>query len=154
MKKWKFEVKNTPEEIISKLDSSLKAIGGFIFKTNQDKNDSLVFNFRKPVKYPDQILHRNRINVQGKVLKTDAANKAIVEVSFSQHFLMILTVLSIVIFGFWLVVIISRINSLTSQLVFGGLLLLAAIVLWVAFRKKFEKDVQKYKVLISDILES
>ena len=35
----------------------------------------------------------------------------------------------------------------------GGILLAIGIVLSIAVQKKFEKDIQEYKTLISDILE-
>jgi len=154
MKKWNLKVKGNPQEIINKLDSALKSFGGYIFNTDQDKSDTIIFNFRKPIKYPDQILHRNRTIVNGKILKTGTENETDVEISFTQHFFMIMTVFSIILFGLVLIVIIPRISSGASMFILVGILLAVGIVLWVALQKKFEKDIQKYKTLISEILES
>lgn len=38
--------------------------------------------------------------------------------------------------------------------ILGGILLILGIALWIGVQKKFEKDVQKYKTLISEILRS
>ncbi len=154
MKKWNFKIKSNPQENIKKLDSALDSIGGFIFNMDQGKNDSAIFNFRKPVKYPDQILHRNRIVVKGKVLKAATENETDVEISFMPHFFMTLTVISVVIFGLWLIGVISETSTGASLYLFGGLIVAMGIALWVALQKKFERDVQEYKTLISEILES
>jgi formate/nitrite transporter FocA (FNT family) len=38
--------------------------------------------------------------------------------------------------------------------ILGGVLLAVGILLWIAVQKKFEKDIQEYKTLISEILDS
>ena len=53
-----------------------------------------------------------------------------------------------------LVGIISGISNNTSMYVLGGILIVLAIVIWIAIQKKFEKDILKYKSLITQILES
>ena len=85
MKAWDFKMKSKPEEIVEKLNSALGSVNGFVFKMNREENDSVKFNFRKRVLYPDQILHRNRIIVNGRVLKTNTENETEVEISFTQH---------------------------------------------------------------------
>lgn len=151
MKKWNFKVKSNPQEVINKLNSTLGSNDGFVFNIDQGKNDSAIFNMRKRVHYPDQILHRNRIIVNGKVLITDIENETIVEISFTQHLVMILTVY--ISFGLGLFAIISGIISSVSMYIPGGILLAVGIVLWITFQNKFEKDIQKYKIFISEILE-
>ena len=151
MKKWNFKVKSNPQEVINKLNSTLGFNDGFVFNIDQGKNDSVIFNMRKRVHYPDQILHRNRIIVNGKVLKTDIENEATVEISFTQHLVMILTVY--ISFGLGLFAIISGIISSDYMYLPGGILLAIGVVLWITFQKKFEKDIQKYKIFISEILE-
>ena len=64
MKNRKYKVLSSPQEVIKKLDSALVSAGGFVFNAD---NDSASFEIRKPVTYPDQILHRNRIIVNGKI---------------------------------------------------------------------------------------
>ena len=154
MKKWNFRIKNNPQNIIEKLDTSLESFGGFIFKMNQDKNDAVIFNFHKRVIYPDQILHRNRIVVNGKIIKANAENEADVEISFAQHFFMKLTIFSIIVFGLALLVLIPRISSGVSMFLLGGGLFALGFVLWITLQKKMETDIQKYKTLISKILEA
>lgn len=151
MKNWNFKVQSSPQEIIEKLESALKSAGGFVF--NVDK-DSVLFNIRKRIKYPDQILHRNRVVAKGKILNTNADNETDVEINFTQHFFMKMTVLSVVIFGLSVIAIISKISSGATMYIVGGIVLAIGIVLWMALQKKFERDIQKYKTLISDILAS
>lgn len=151
MEKWNFKVKSKPQEIINKLNSALESFDGFVFNIDHAKNDSVLFNLRKRVIYPDQILHRNRIIVNGKILKTDIENETDVEISFTQHFLMTWTIF--IFFVLCLVAIISIIYSPASMYIPGGILLAVGILLWIALHKKFEKDIQNYKTLISEILE-
>ena len=151
MKNWNFKVQNSPREIIEKLESALKSSGGFVFDVDPD---SAFFNIRKQIKYPDQILHRNRVVVKGKILNTNAENETNVEISFTQHFFMTMTVCSIIILGLSLIVVISKISSGTTMYLFGGIVLAIGIVLWIALQKKLERDIQKYKTLISEILAS
>ena len=151
MKAWNFKVKSNPQEIIKKLDSTLGSVDGFVFNMDHDKNDSVIFNVRKRVLYPDQILHRNRIIINGKMLKTDTENKTDVEISFTQH--PFITVNISIFLGLGLFAIILAIGSSASMYIPGGILLAVGIVFWIAVQKKFEKDIQKYKTLISEILE-
>ena len=154
MKAWSFKVKSNPQELINKLDAAFGSGEGFVFKIDKDKNDSLLFNMRKRVHYTSQILHVNRISVNGKILKTETGNETDVEIYFTQHLVMIL----IIIYGFilGLIAIVSGIWSGASFYIYGGVLLAIVgigIVLWIAIQKKFENNIQEYKKLISDILE-
>ena len=154
MKKWNLKVKGNPQEIINKLDAALKSFGGFIFNIDHDKkSDTVAFKIRKPIKYPDQILHRNRTIVNGKIFKTETENLTDIEISFTQHFFMTLTVFSVILLGLVLVVTIPKISSGASIFLLEGILLVLGIILWIAVQKKFERDIQKYKTLISEILE-
>ncbi len=153
MKKWNLKVKSNPQEVVNKLDAALKSFGGFVFNMDQDKSDSIIFNFRKPIKYPDQILHRNRTIVNGKISETDTENETNLEISFTQHFFMVLTIFSVVLFGLVLITIIPRISSGPLMFILEGILVVLGIVLWIAIQKKFERDIMKYKALISKILE-
>ena len=151
MKAWKFKVRNNPEEIIKKLDSALGSGDGFVFNTDHDKNESVRFNFRKRVLYPHQILHRNRISVHGKISETVTENDANVEVTFAQHFLITLNIF--IFIGLGLFALILGIGGSTSAYILGGISIAVGVVFWIAANNKFEKDLQKYKTLISEILE-
>jgi len=54
----------------------------------------------------------------------------------------------------FLIVIISGISRSAYMYIPAGILLTVGIVLSIAVQKKFEKDIQEYKTLISEILES
>jgi hypothetical protein len=155
MKAWNFKAKSNPKEISKKLESALGSVDGFVFNINNDNNGSAIFNMRKLVHYPSQIFHVNRIIVNGKILKTDAENETNVEVSFTQHYLITLIIVTHLFLGLGaLIAIFSGINSSASMYILGGILLAIGVVLWIAVQMKFEKDIQKYKTLISEILES
>lgn len=151
MKAWNFKVKSNPQQIFKKLNSTLGSADGFVFNMDHDKNDSVIFNVRKRVIYPDQILHRNRIIVNGKMLKTDTKNETDVEISFTQP--IVITLILFIFFGLGVFAIIVGISSSASTYIPGGILLAVGIIFWIAVQKKFEMDIQKYKILISEILE-
>jgi hypothetical protein len=88
MRKWNFKVSSKPSEITKALESALESVGGFVFKKDHVNNDSAVFSFRKRAKYPDQILHRNRMIVNGKISKSNTEVDNDVEITFTQHFFM------------------------------------------------------------------
>jgi hypothetical protein len=91
--------------------------------------------------------------VNGELLKIDTENKTNVEISFNHHFLIRLIIFTHIFLGLGLLIaIISGINSNASMYILGGILLALGIILWIAIQRKFEKDIQKYKSLISEIL--
>ena len=151
MEKWNFKVKSSPQEIINKLNTTLKSVNGFVFKIDHNTNDSVRFNMRKRVHYPDQIFHRNRIIINGKILNTDNTNETEVEISFTQHLIMTLQIA--IVFISVLFVVTLTIYSGASMYIPAGIALAVGILLWIALHKKSKKDIQNYKTLISEILE-
>lgn len=148
MKAWNFKIKGNPKEIVKKLDSAFGNVGGFVFNVDDNKNDSVSFRMRKRVLDANQLIH---IIVKGKMLKTDNENDTDVKISFNQHFLTRLVVS--VYFAFGLLSIILGIISSATMFILGGILLTVGIALWIDVHKKFERDIQIYKTLISEILE-
>ena len=151
MKAWNSKVKSNPQEIIKKLDSAFGSVDGFVFNMDHDKNDSVAFKVRKRVQDALQVIHDNQTIVNGKMLKTDTENETDVEISFTQHFLRRLYVSIYLVFG--LLAIILGISSSATIFIIAGILLAVGIALWIVVKKKFERDIQKYKTLISEILE-
>ena len=153
MKNWKYLVQGNPKEVIDRLKTELVSANGFLFSVD---DESASFNIRKPVKYPDQILHRNRIIAKGKALagNVETDNRTHVEMTFTQDFYMRMTVFSVVIFGLTLILLITRFTSGVQTFLFAGIVFVAGAVLWKALQRKLERDTQKYKDLISKILES
>jgi len=151
MKNWKYKARSNRQEIIEKLRSALVPAGGFVFNGNEDSGS---FKIRKPVKYPDQILHRNRVVVNGRVLNGETEYEANVEVSFAQDLYMKMTVFSIIAFGCILIALISRSSDGAIMYLLGGIVLAVGFLLWMALNKKLERDTQKYKTLIAEILGS
>ncbi len=155
MKKWNFKVKSNVQEIIKKLDSTFGSADGFVFNIDNGKNDSVTFKVRKRGLYAFYLMFINKIIVNGKILKTDTENETNIEISFTQYFLWKLIIFTSMFLGLgFLIVIISGISGNTFMYILGGILLALGIVLSIAVQKKFEKDIQEYKTLISEILGS
>ena len=96
----------------------------------------------------------NKIIVKGKILKTNTENETNIEISFTQYFLWKLVIFTHMFLGLGLLIaIFSGISNSPSLFIVGVILLVIGIVLWIAVQKKFEKDIQEYKTLISKILE-
>ncbi len=154
MKKWNFKVKSNVQEIIKKLDSTLGSVDGFVFNIDNGKNDSVTFKVHKRGLYAFYLMFVNKIIVNGKILKSDTENETNIEISFTQYFLWKLIIFTHMFLGLgFLIVIISGISSSAFMYIPGGILLAIGIVLSIAVQKKFEKDIQEYKTLISEILE-
>ena len=155
MKAWNFKVKSNVQEIIKKLDASLGSVDGFVFNMDHDKNDSVTFKVRKRGLYAFYLMFINKIIVNGKILKTDTENETNIEISFTQYFLWKLIIFTHMFLGLgFLIAIITEISSSAYMYIPAGILLAVGIVLSIAVQKKFEKDIQEYKTLISKILES
>jgi hypothetical protein len=151
MKTWNFKVKSNPQEIIKKLDSEFGSVGGMIFNTHHDKNDSVAFKVRKRLQDGYAALHDNQTIAHGKMLMTDVENETYIEITFTQHFLRILYVSIYLVSG--LIAIILGITISATIFIVTGILLAVGIAILMQARNKFEKDIQQYKTLISEILE-
>ena len=149
MKAWNFKVKSNPQEIIKKLDDALGSVKGFVLNMDNDRNDSLTFKLRKRSLNYLNFIRENQIVVNGKILETDSENETDLEISFSQHFITILHVSFFL--GLGLLAIILGISN-SAIMLYGGILLVIGIALWIDVQKNFKKDIQKYKTLISEIL--
>jgi small-conductance mechanosensitive channel len=154
MKAWRFKLKRSPIEISEKLDSELRSIGGFVFNMNHENNTSVTFKIRKRFLYVWYLAFQNWTVVKGELLNKGPENETNVKITFNQHFFIRVIVFThiILVFGF-LLAIISGINVSTSLVILVVTLLILGIVLWLAIQRKFEKDVQKYKTLMTDILD-
>ena|SRR5674476_1459774 len=148
MKEWNLIVKSNPQEIIKKLDSTLGSVDGFVFKIDKNRNDLVTFKVRKRASMYSGF---NLIIVNGKILKTDTKNETDLEISFSRHFMIILYIS--IFFGLGLLAIMVGISSSATMYIVGGILLAIGIALWKEQQKSFKKNIQKYKKLISEILE-
>lgn len=154
MKTWSFKLKNIPKEVSKKLELELSAIGGFVFNTNSTKDNLLTFKMRKRILYPWYIVFQNWTIVNGELFKNDTENSTDVEITFNQHFLIKFIIFTHIILGLgFLAAIISGISINPSMYFLGGTVFALGLVLWVALQKKIEKDIQKYKALITKILE-
>ena len=155
MKKWNFKVKSNVQEITKKLDSALGSVDGLDFNIDNGNNDLVTFKVRKRSLYAFYLMFVNKIIVNGKILKTNTENETNIEISFTQYFLWKLIIFTHMFLGLgFLIMIILGINSSAFMYILGGIVLAVGIVLSIAVQKKFEKDIQEYKALISKILES
>jgi len=154
MRNWNFKVRSNIHEIINKLDTSLATANGFVFNIDDNKKDPIKFKLQKRGLYAFYLMFVNKIVVNGKILKTDAENETNIEISFTQYFLWKLVVFAHLFLGLaFLFAIFLGINNSAPMYILGGILLVIGVVLWIAVQKKFQKDIQEYKTLISKILE-
>ncbi|TQI71184.1 hypothetical protein JM79_2111 [Gramella sp. Hel_I_59] len=154
MKDWSFQVKNSPLEISKQLKSSLENAKRFAFDMKNNKHNLINFKLRKRLLLPFEINTQNNIIVNGKISKTSSGNETDVEVSFSQHPLSKLLMYGHIILGlgFLAAIILEYSNNFYTYLI-AGILLLIGVLLGFHLKRNFDKNVQEYKKLISEILE-
>jgi hypothetical protein len=154
MRAWRFKLKSSPKEISESLEFELKSIGGFVFDMNLEKNNSVTFKVRKRILYAWYMAFQNWTVVKGELLKNDTENKTNVEITFNQHFFIKLIVFThiILVLGF-LIALLSGTNLNATIYIIGGTVLAVGIVLWIALQRKFDKDIQNYKSLFTDIFQ-
>lgn len=149
MKAWNFKVKSNPQELSQKLNAAFGSGHGFVFKTDRGTNDSFAFNVRKRDIFLS--IHHNNIVASGKALKTGHKNEFDVAISFKQHFSITLYESAYLVMG--LLGIISGVIYGTNMYWFGGLLFAIGIAVLFDGKKRFKKNIQEYKALISEVLE-
>lgn len=101
-----------------------------------------------------EIMARNNIIVKGNILKSGSSNQADVEITFTHHTLSKLLIFVHLILGLgFLAALIMETNSSPYMLLAGGILISLGFLLWLHLQKIFEKNVQEYKALLSNVLE-
>ncbi len=149
---WSFKVGSNPTEVSKKLQSSFGTVDGLVF--NMNKNNSMTFRLRKRILYAWYAKYQNWTVANGKLLKRDTDNNTNVEISFNQHFLIQAIIFLHLFLGLGLLIgIISGINTNSYMYIPMVILLFIGAVLWFSMKRKFKKDVQNFKALISDVLE-
>lgn len=150
---WSFKVGSNPREVSKKLQSSFGTVDSLVFNMDSNKNDSMTFKLRKRILYAWYMKYQNWTVANGKLLKRDADNTN-VEISFNQHFLIQAIIFLHLFLGFGLLIgIVSGINTNPYMYIPMFILLFIGAVLWFSMQRKFKKDVQNFKSLISDVLE-
>lgn len=152
MKTWNFKIDDHPKGVSQKIETAFRPISGLVFNMNQNKNP-ITFKMRRRILYPWYLFFLNSIIVKGKLSKAEAPDKAQVEISFNQHFLWVLVIATdiILVIALFIAVISGKIEG---SLAYGvaALILAVGIVLGLRIQKKYSKDVQDYKTLISETL--
>ncbi|WP_044402195.1 hypothetical protein [Lacinutrix sp. Hel_I_90] len=155
MKKWNFKSKSNPKVISKRLEAAVGPVNGFVFNMNHEKNNFITFKMRKRILYAWYLFFLNSIVVHGKLSQTDIENETDVEISFNQHFLWKLVIVTNIIAGFSiLIAVFSRENSSVYMYLIGAILLAIGLLLWIRVQKKYERNIQEYQILISEILEA
>ncbi|MDO3695923.1 DUF423 domain-containing protein [Wenyingzhuangia sp. chi5] len=154
MKKWNFKAKNSPQKISEKIQITLESIKGLEFNVGHQKSNSINFKIRKRILYPFYLYFLNSIVVNGKLSKSNIENETDVEISFHQHFLWNFVIYSNILVGLGIITYLitgKDTNPLTYLI--GIIIMSIGFILWIAIQKKYVKNIQEYKTLISDILE-
>lgn len=146
---------NSNPNVISKnLDSSLDSVNGFVLSIKKEGSDKILFKIRKRLQYAWYIIYHNNVVVNGKLSNSDSLNETNVEISFKQHFLWKLVIITHFLLGIvFIIAIISSKNSGIAMYSLAAVTIAIGIYLWLRLKKKHERNIQEYKTLISEILE-
>ena len=154
MKKWNFKAKNSPQKISERIQTTLESIKGIEFNVGHQKSNSINFKIRKRILYPFYLYFLNSIVVNGKLSKSNIENETNVEISFQQHFLWNFVIYSNILVGLGIITyLITGKNTNPLTYLIGIIIMSIGFILWIAIQKKYVKNIQEYKTLISDILE-
>jgi len=108
---------------------------------------------RKRILYAWYLFYLNSIVVNGKLSKTDIEKETDVEISFNQHFLWKLVIFTHMSVGLvFLIAVISGKISGASMYIIATTILAVGVILWIRVQKKYERNIQEYKTMISEIL--
>lgn len=154
MKTWDFKMNSTPSVISENLDSSLGSVNGFVFNIHNDKKDSISFKIRKRLQYAWYIIYHNNVIVNGRLAGTETKNVTKVEITFKQHFLWKLVIFTHLFLGlFFIIALVLNNNTNIAIYTFAAVIIAIGIFLWLKLQKKYDRNVQEYKNLISEILD-
>ena len=154
MKNWNFQTKSSPKEITDRLESSLGRSKMFVLNMNSDKKNLVNFKIRKRVLAAFGTISQDEILVKGKISKGDTSNESDVKISFTQHPLLTFLLYAHLILGLGLLAgMFFKISDNSYFFIVGGILLAIGILFKLHQQREFDKNVQDYKKLISEILE-
>ncbi len=154
MSKWDLKIRKNTREVIHRLKNSFDSKNSFVFNLDETKNDFIKFEIRKRAHHMFQISNGNIINANGVIFKGTTTEETDIQIDFSHH---ILTKLLIAIYLISCLVMIIFIQKMTENpyIIVGSVI--CAIILgtlsYLEIKSKFEKNIMKYKKLISEILE-
>ncbi|PQJ80114.1 hypothetical protein [Polaribacter porphyrae] len=152
MEKWNFISEKSTAEINNKFHSNFDSLKGFVLKTSIENDEQITFKIRKRVKYGWYIAYHNWTVVKGKLIKSKDNSNTKIKIVFAQHFLIKLILYAHIVLGAFVIIsIVSEVSNNQSKIIFGGILLLIGILLWIIIQKKFKQDIKKYKNLIYKI---
>ena len=153
MKKWNFKVKRNPKVHRKNLESSLGPLNGFVFDMKQGASNLISFKIRKRLLYAWYIIYHNNVIVNGRLSKAGTKGETNVHISFTQHFLWKFVIFAHLFLGLGFVVAIISGNSDTPMYLLAVMTLAVGIFLWFRTQKKYKRNVQEYKALISKTLD-
>lgn len=153
MKNWNLKIKSDPQDVSNNLESAFKSVDGLLFDINRGEKNSIKFKMRKRILYAWYLPYVNSIIVNGKLSSTDNKNGTDIEILFKQHFLWKLLIFIHIVLGMgFLIAMILEKSSNAFTYLFGTIILALGIFLWVKVQKKYETNIQEYKMLISKTL--
>lgn len=154
MKKWNFQTKSSPKEITERLESSLGRSKMFVLNMNSDKKNLVNFKIRKRVLAAFGTISQDQILVKGRISKGDTSEETGVEISFTQHPILTFLLYGHLILGLGLLAgMFFKISNNSYIFIVGGILLAIGVLFKLHQQREFDKNVQDYKKLISEILE-
>lgn len=153
MKNWNLKINSGPQDVSNNLESAFKSVDGLLFNITHGEKNSIEFKMRKRILYAWYLPYVNSIIVNGKLSSTDNKNGTDIEILFNQHFLWKLLIFTHIVIGLgFLTALILDKNSSAYSYVVGAIILGLGIFLWIKVQKKYERNIQEYKTLISKTL--
>ena len=147
MNTWNFRLNSQPTEILEKLEAELQKLGGFTF----EKKGATAFMFRKRALYAWYMAFQNWTVVKGELASKEDATE--VNISFGQHFFIKIIVALHLVLGIGFLAVFISSGTSVSDYIPGIMLVFLGVMIWIAGRKKFERDILKYRTLLIQIFE-
>ena len=153
MKKWNFKVNQSPAEINENLEKTLGTLSGYEFNLKKNNGNLQSFKIRKRLLYAWYIIYHNNVIVNGKLAPSKLKDETIVEISFSQHFLWKFVIFTYLLIGLMFIIAISFGGKSVFSYLIAATTLGIGIFLWFRLQKKYTRNVEEYKSLLSHTLK-
>ncbi len=152
MKNWRINVEGTPKETITKLHSHMSSDNGFVLRLDKKADQPISFRLRKRIQDGEKILHHNLIIAEGTISPTENDNYSTVAILFKQNTFVTLT--KFILIGLAGFAIIAGIFNDAIMLIPGIIFSIIIIASWMWYHKKFEENINNYKIFFSGIFDN
>lgn len=157
MATWNFKVNNSPKAVGETLAAALGSVNGLEFHlhTMSASPKSISFRMRKKILYAWYLVFMNSVVVNGQLTKRENTHETDVKISFNQHFLWKLVIFTYAVMGLsFLVMLLQNVIDRGPAFIIIFVVVSIGLKLYKRVQKKYQKNIQEYKTLISGVLNS